>query len=158
MELAEKEVRTEMSGPALKQVDSHSSIHEAALDEAKQLTELMQACLENGESGKAFEIACVALEHWESRTLAHAFEEEEGLYQDIAKERPEWKATLIALTRDHDLMRQMAAEIREMLAEQKATKSVLERFQAMMIVDLLHNRDEMRMLEAMGKSDEQRAV
>lgn len=143
-----------MSGPALKQVDSHASIHEAAILEAEQLTELLRKSLESGQKDQAYEMACITLEHWESRTFAHAEAEEEGLYKEVATSSPEWKETIVALTRDHDLMRQLAEEIRQTLADQEVNRSVLERFQAMIWIDWLHNRAEEQMLRQLEESHE----
>lgn len=137
------------SGPALRQADSHASIHAAAIGEAEQLTELLRMCLENDERDKAYETACIALEHWETRTLAHAEAEEEGLYRDMAEARPDWADKIAALMRDHDLMRRMAAEIRGALEAQQISYSVLKRFEAMILIDLQHNRDEELLVTAL---------
>lgn len=139
-----------MTGPALRQVDSHSSIHDATIGEAEQLTELLRMYLEREEWDQAFEIACITLEHWETRTLAHAEAEEEGLYKEILEAGPEWKETIVALTRDHELMRQMAVEVRRILANQEVNQAVLKRFQAMILIDLMHNRDEEYLVASLG--------
>jgi len=135
-----------MSGPALKQADSHSSIHEAAIGEAQQLTALLRNCMAKEAFEEAYETACIALEHWETRTLAHAEAEEEGLYREIAELRSDWREIVIGLTRDHELMRQLAAEIRQTLAEEAVDDGVVRRFEAMILIDLLHNREEERMV------------
>jgi hypothetical protein len=57
-----------MSGPALKHVDSHSAIHEAALMEAAELTDLLAKVIRKEEMDKALELAFVIVEHWETRT------------------------------------------------------------------------------------------
>ena len=137
-----------VSGPALKQADSHSSIHEAAIGEAEQLTRLLRSCLDREAYEEAYETACIALEHWETRTLAHAEAEEEGLYREIAEANPEWREKIVALTRDHELMRQLATEIRDTLAEDVVDDGVVRRFEAMILIDLQHNRDEERMVAA----------
>lgn len=144
-----------MSGPALKQADSHSSIHEAAIGEAEQLTQLLRSCLAREAFEEAYETACITLEHWETRTLAHAEAEEEGLYREIAEASPEWREKTVGLTRDHELMRQLAAEIRHMLAEDVVDDGVARRFEAMILIDLLHNREEERMVSAVfgGRHD-----
>jgi len=149
-----------MSGPALRHVDSHSSIHEAALEEARELTELFERSLRKGEQDKALELAYVTVEHWETRTLQHALREEEGLYVEALEIKPELADVIIALKRDHDLLREIVHEIKELLATGKATEEILSRFQALIVVDLLHNRDEMEMLErhVEGHYDEQQAL
>ncbi|MBP1312417.1 hypothetical protein JOD82_005563 [Paenibacillus sp. 1182] len=136
-----------MSGPALRHVDSHSMIHEAALGEARELTELLYRSIKKGELDKAEEIAYITVEHWEGRTLQHAASEEEGLYVEAVGIKSELKNVIISLTRDHQLMREIVAEIKELLAQSKVGGELLARFQALIIVDELHNRDEMNMLE-----------
>ncbi|EHS58481.1 hemerythrin domain-containing protein [Paenibacillus sp. Aloe-11] len=136
-----------MSGPALRHVDSHSMIHEAALGEARELTELLDRSIKKGELDKAEEIAYITVEHWEGRTLQHAASEEEGLYVEAIGIKPELKNVIISLTRDHQLMREIVGEIKELLAQGKVGGELLSRFQALIVVDELHNRDEMNMLE-----------
>ena len=135
-----------MSGPALKHVDSHSAIHEAALIEATELTELLTKVIRDGHTEKALELAFVIVEHWETRTLRHADSEEEGLYKDLLKTSPALKDDIVALTRDHDLLRLIVDEIKEQLAEGQINDSVLQRFQALIIIDLLHNQKEEQIL------------
>ncbi|MGG6312105.1 hypothetical protein [Paenibacillus macerans] len=136
-----------MSGPSLRKVDSHALIHEAALEEAKELTELLALSLRRGEREKALDIAWIAVEHWESRTLQHAQSEEEGLYVEALEMKPELRDAVVALTRDHNLMRELVARIRERLELGEAGEEVLQRFQALILIDLMHNRDEEEMVE-----------
>jgi hypothetical protein len=146
-----------MTGPALKQWDSHSSIHEAALGEAIELTELLRQCVAHDDLRKATEIAYIAVEHWESRTLRHAESEEEGLYVDLVKADPEVIGTITALTRDHDLLRKMVNEIKDLLGTSDDYVEVLKRFDALIIVDLLHNQDEGQLLQKTGVVEHERA-
>ncbi|MFC7680157.1 hemerythrin domain-containing protein [Paenibacillus sp. GCM10028914] len=139
-----------MTGPALRKVDSHSSIHDAALGEAAQLTELLRRCLEAGEHDKAFEAACITLEHWETRTLAHADAEEEGLYKEIVEQDPALNVIIASLIRDHDLMRRMADDIRGILATEEVNQAVLNRFETMILIDEVHNHDEESLLASLG--------
>ncbi|GGE50393.1 hypothetical protein GCM10011391_31410 [Pullulanibacillus camelliae] len=128
-----------MSGPALRHKSSHASIHEAALNEARELTELLDELLRKEELDKALETAYVTLEHWETRTLKHAESEEEGLYKEIANASPELQDEITALIRDHALLRELVAQIKELLANEGACKEVVQRFYALIIVDELHN-------------------
>lgn len=96
---------------------------------------------------KAEEIAYITVEHWEGRTLQHAASEEEGLYIEAVGIKPELKNVIISLIRDHQLMREIVAEIKELLVQGKVGGELLARFQALIVVDELHNRDEMNMLE-----------
>ncbi|HEX7057179.1 MAG TPA: hemerythrin domain-containing protein [Bacilli bacterium] len=133
-----------MSGPALKKWDSHSSIHEAALTEAKELTEILRQYVNSQEQENALKVAYIALEHWETRTLIHAQEEEEGLYQEALRLNPDYALIVQDLTRDHTIMRKLARDIKRMLAKGETTAELVQRFQALILVDELHNEDEER--------------
>jgi hemerythrin-like domain-containing protein len=142
-----------MSGPALKQWDSHSSIHEAALGEAMELTELLRQCVAHDDLNKATEIAYITVEHWESRTLRHAESEEEGLYVELVDANPEMQRTIATLTRDHDLLRKIVNEIKDLLGKGGEFVEVLKRLDALIVVDQLHNQDEGRLLQRTGVAE-----
>ncbi|HLS10004.1 hemerythrin domain-containing protein [Lentibacillus sp.] len=135
-----------MSGPALKHVDSHTAIHEAALNEAIELTNMLDNLYQDNQKEKALELAYVLVEQWETRTLAHADAEEEGLYKDLVEEHPELKEDIVALTRDHDLLRLIVDEIRHKLPENGINDAIIQRFQSLIIVDEIHNVKEMEVL------------
>lgn len=135
-----------MSGPALRKLDSHSSIHGAALQEAMELNNIMENLLKEKDQDRALEVAFIAIEHWETRTLAHAESEESGLYQEIAKERPEHRETIIKLKRDHDLLRLLVKSIKGELNQGKISEEVLQKFHALILVDEMHNQEEEKIL------------
>jgi Hemerythrin HHE cation binding domain len=135
-----------LSGPSLKKQDSHSSIHEAALNEAKELRELFRKCIENGEVEKALQVAAVVIEHWESRTLQHAEAEEEGLYKDMVKENPQLERVVHELTRDHDLMRRIVSNMKERLHAEDVDNRMISLLDSLIIIDEIHNEDEMNRL------------
>ncbi|MFW5435848.1 hypothetical protein [Paenibacillus apiarius] len=135
------------TGPALRHVDSHSAIHEAALEEAKELTELLESCIKAGQPDKALELAYLMIEHWESRTLQHAQSEEEGLYKEAIEMKPHLRDAVLVLTRDHNLMRYLVRDIKDLLANAGANQEVCHRFHALILIDMLHNRDEETMIE-----------
>lgn len=135
-----------MSGPALKHVDSHAAIHEAAYIEAKELTDLLEKVMKDGKVDKALELAYVVVEHWETRTLRHADSEEEGLYKEIKEGQPELKDDIVALTRDHDILRLLVKEIKDILANGSVNDATLEKFHALLHVNLLHNQKEEEIL------------
>ncbi|ALX47905.1 hemerythrin domain-containing protein [Lentibacillus amyloliquefaciens] len=135
-----------MSGPALKRVDSHSSIHEAALNEAIELTNMLDNLLQSNQKEDALELAYVLVEQWETRTLAHADAEEEGLYKDLVDENPEVKDDIVALIRDHDLLRIIVGEIKQELPKNGINDEIIQRFQSLIIVDEIHNEKEMEVL------------
>lgn len=135
-----------MSGPGLRHIDSHSAIHEAALNEAIELNELLDKLLRDNELEKGLEVAHIAVEHWETRTLRHAQAEEEGLYKEMVEEKPELKDDIIGLIRDHDILRFTVKEIKEMLDKDGFNQAVMERFHTLIVVDLYHNMEEERIL------------
>ncbi|MDM5155641.1 hypothetical protein QUF88_18160 [Bacillus sp. DX1.1] len=135
-----------MSGPSLKKRDAHSSIHEAALNEARELRELFYKCLHKDQKEKAVQIAEIIIEHWESRTLKHAESEEEGLYKDIVKENQEMEKTVIQLTRDHDLMRRIVEEMKERLQAKELDDRMIMLIDSLIVIDEIHNEDEMNNL------------
>lgn len=136
-----------MTGPALKKQESHNAIHEAALNEARELNLLLSRSLEQQEYEKALELAYILIEHWETRTLRHAESEEKGLYKEIANHSKKKREKVITLSRDHDLMRKIVYEIKQMLEKEGITREVMKRFETLIIVDNLHNQDEEKLLE-----------
>lgn len=140
-----------MSGPSLKKVDAHSSIHEAALNEAKELKELYRHCLKKDQQEKALQVAEIIIEHWETRTLKHAESEEEGLYKEMVEENPDLKDTVIRLTRDHDLMRRVVGQMKDFLSDKKVGEEFISFIDGLIIIDEIHNDDEMNNLLAPGK-------
>ncbi|CRK84945.1 hemerythrin domain-containing protein [Neobacillus massiliamazoniensis] len=137
-----------MSGPSLKKQDAHSSIHEAALNEAKELRNLFYKCLKDGETERSFQVAEITVEHWESRTLNHAEAEEEGLYKEMVEENPDFQPLVIQLTRDHDLMRRMVGQMKELLLINEIDERMLSLMDSLYIVDSIHNSDELNKLLA----------
>jgi hypothetical protein len=135
-----------MSGPGLRSIDSHAAIHEAAINEAKELNQILKKLLLKNEKEKALEVAYIAVEHWETRTLRHAESEEQGLYKEIVKEEPELKDSVLQLTRDHDTLRWLVQEIKALLDAEGMSDEVLERLYALVYVDLYHNETEERVL------------
>lgn len=140
-----------MSGPGLKKVDSHAAIHEAALNEARELTDMIKGFLDHHQSDKALEVAYITVEHWESRTLAHADSEEAGLYKELVKASPESTNKAVTLTRDHDLLRRLVAEIKEHLSNRHIGYDVLHKFNALIEVDHIHNEDEEQWVSEVGE-------
>jgi hypothetical protein len=135
-----------LSGPSLKKQDAHTSIHEASLNEAKELNELFRLCLQEKQKEKAFQVAEVLVEHWESRTLKHAEAEEEGLYLEMINEDSELQHLIIQLTRDHDLMRRIVEQLKAQLSNNDVNEWMLALMNSLVVIDSIHNEDEMNKL------------
>ncbi|MEC2160461.1 hemerythrin domain-containing protein [Virgibacillus halodenitrificans] len=136
-----------MSGPALRKIDSHSAIHEAALNEAIELTNLLDQLVIKEQHKKALEVGYILVEQWETRTLRHAEEEEAGLYKEIVKDNPDLQSEITALTRDHNLLRIIIKDIKEKFNKEKTiSDNIVQLFQSLIIIDELHNQKEMEVL------------
>ncbi|WP_258112470.1 hypothetical protein [Alicyclobacillus sp. SP_1] len=139
-----------MSGKGLAQFDAHHAIHQAAFDEAEQWTRILRKKAHEGQVDEALHLASVLLEHWETRTLRHADSEEEGLYQEIERAESRVARRIAQLTRDHDLMRTLVTEIEGILATHGWSDGVVERFEAMLLINAIHGRDEEKFLFQSG--------
>ncbi len=140
-----------MSGPALRQLSAHHSIHEGACNEADELLQILKQTAAEGDDARTLEVAYVLLEHWETRTFRHAAAEEEGFYLEVLDECPELEHDIVLLKRDHELMRILGDEIKVALKELGYAPGILERFEAMLLINILHGREEEKRLLASGK-------
>ena len=131
-----------VSGPGLSQKGAHHAIHQAAFHEAEQLTLALRQALRAGDQQHALQLAAVLIEHWQIRTLRHADAEETGWYHELLAERPELHDDIIALTRDHELLRILMVEIQGILSARGIASGVVERFEAMLLLNGIHSRTE----------------
>src|SRR5699024_11389078 len=93
------------TGPALRKVTSHRSIHDGAWAEARDLTLVVEKLYHDDRQEECLKAANMLIDHWEKRVIAHADAEEEGLYQEILRENAHMEKDIHMLTRDHDLLR-----------------------------------------------------
>lgn len=99
-------------GPALKQIEAHRLIHMAAFTEAMDLWKMARSLCRQGDPFKARLVVEVFLEHWESRTLRHAEEEEGALYPLWISENPALEPTVSELRDQHEAMRGLLERIK----------------------------------------------
>lgn len=135
-----------MSGPGLTTWEAHHAIHQAAFDETERLTRLLRQAMFAQEREFALKLAGELIEYWQTHTLQHAEAEETGWYREIVTTQPERQADVTMLTRDHDLLRILLAEIQGLLAARGITSGIVERFEAMLLVNAIHSREEERRL------------
>ncbi|WP_028784281.1 hemerythrin domain-containing protein [Thalassobacillus devorans] len=131
-----------MSGPALRQLDAHRSIHEAAYGQVKDMTEVLKRLYHEERTKEAKQAELILIEHWRDHIISHATSEEEGLYQDIRETYPEMKNTITQLTRDHDLLRKILTRIEESLAADGRAEDRLMLYDSLLVVNWHHSRDE----------------
>lgn len=136
-----------MSGPALRQLHSHKAIHEGGLSGAIMKTDDLLEYVEQGETEMVGQACDHLLDYWKTRVISHADAEEEGFYKQMVEEKPELERDIIQLTRDHDLMRILVADIEALREEDPAvTPEILQKFQGLIVVNELHSREEERLL------------
>lgn len=135
-----------MSSPGLNQREAHHAIHQAAYAEAESLTLALRWALRAGDEQQALQVAALLIEHWQAHTLRHAEAEETGWYQQVLAAQPDLQADVIALTRDHELLRLMLTEIQGILSARGVSSGVVERFEAMLLLNSIHSREEERRL------------
>ncbi|WP_371811516.1 hemerythrin domain-containing protein [Sporosarcina sp. Te-1] len=136
----------DLSGPALKQLQAHRALHEGGLSGALEKTERLIGYLEEGDLDTANRAADELIEYWKTRVLSHADAEEEGFYRDIANEQPALESAIIQLTRDHDLLRIIVADLESLRMQEQLSPAVLQKFYALLVVNEIHSRDEERLL------------
>ncbi|MDG3086583.1 hypothetical protein P7F88_10840 [Vibrio hannami] len=113
-----------------------------AVTEGRDLMEVLERVYREKHEKHAMIAAKALLDHWETRTIAHADSEEEGLYKRKLEDNPDISHTLSMLKRDRDLLRILVSEIKELLDGQGVTDDVLDRFKAIYVLVQIHNRDE----------------
>lgn len=132
--------------PSLQRRDGHSSIHEAALHEAVEIMQVYEQCMQREDMDKAYRVADIFVEHWETRTLAHARMEEEHLYPEVLQRHPDKTRTITRLERDHALMKQIVEKMKQRLMTSTADQSLLQLMGALIVIDEIHNEEEMYIL------------
>lgn len=135
-----------MSGPSLRQLHAHHAIHQGALSGALTKTEEVEDLLRAKEFEVARQAADHLLEFWETRIISHADAEEEGFYQEMIQQNSELEKPVADLTRDHDILRIIAADIKQLLIEEGLSYEVMKQFHALLVVNAIHSREEERML------------
>lgn len=138
-----------MSGPSLRKKQPHHAIHEGGLSGAVQKTDQLKQSMQIKDNQKIE--ACIQdlVDYWETRILSHADAEEEegGLYYEIAHNHPDKKEDIMQLTRDHDILRILVGQIKKEAETTNDYGHILDKFNALMIVNEIHSRDEERLLE-----------
>ncbi|OWA37466.1 hypothetical protein B9G55_05270 [Saccharibacillus sp. O16] len=135
-----------MGGPSLRQPNAHHAIHEGGLSGAIDKTEELEALLAAGKMEAARTAADQLVGYWVTRILSHADAEEEGFYEEMAGSDPDRCLSIIKLTRDHDILRMVVADIVSRLDDEGLTPEVMHRFHALIVVNEFHSREEERLL------------
>lgn len=131
------------TGPALRQLTAHRSIHDAGQSQARELTEMMNQLFKEEREEDCLKTAKVLIEHWEEKIIAHADAEDEGFYQELLEEGNIPKKNLYMLMRDHDLFRQIVKQIKEKIAQQnKVTEENIYELYSLLVINDFHHKGE----------------
>lgn len=71
------------SGPALRQLTAHRTIHNAAQGQAVALTERLKEQFNKGEKTDSYELAEQLITLWEEKIIAHADAKDHDLYEEL---------------------------------------------------------------------------
>jgi len=129
-----------MSGPALRNRMSHRAIHEAVIEEIKEALSIFPS-LDNKDPNTVLEARLALLDIWKEKLMAHATEEENGLYLEISNSRPETKETLLRLSRDHQLLALLLEKARAKINDPTG-EEFMDINKAMILLVELHSREE----------------
>lgn len=129
-----------MSGPALRTRSSHRAIHDAVIEEIREAVSVLSSI--NKEKVHAIQEARLALiDVWQEKVIAHATEEENGLYLEILSNKPEMKDTLTRLSRDHQLLSLLLEQAKTRISEPTGAEFMAIN-EAMILLMEIHSRDE----------------
>lgn len=131
------------TGPALRQLTAHRSIHDAAQSQARELTEMTIQLFKEEREEDCLKTAKVLIEHWEEKIIAHADAEDEGFYQELLEEGKIPKKDLYMLMRDHDLFRQIVSHIKEQINKKnKVTEENIHELYSLLVINDFHHQGE----------------
>lgn len=131
------------TGPALRQLTAHRSIHDAGQSQARELTEMMIQLFKEEREEDCLKTAKVLIEHWEEKIIAHADAEDEGFYQELLEEGNIPKKNLYMLMRDHDLFRKIVKQIKEKIVQQnKVTEENIYELYSLLVINDFHHKGE----------------
>ena len=131
------------TGPALKQLTSHRSIHDAGQAQARALTEDVIQLFEDKQTEDCLQTANMLVQHWEEKIIAHADAEDETFFQELLQDDEIPDQHVYMMMRDHDLFRKIASHIKESLKQQeKVTMNHIYEFNTLLILNSFHHKGE----------------
>ncbi|QXJ32220.1 hemerythrin domain-containing protein [Saccharolobus shibatae] len=92
-----------MTGPSLRQKDSHSLIHRAIVSEIEEATVIVEKLI----GSEQIEGLKLLLEIWKEKVVRHADEEERGLFPEILTANPSMSEKLEKLSSQHEQLRSL---------------------------------------------------
>lgn len=138
-----------MSGPALRDSQSHHAIHESAWNEAEEALHVARGARAASDEAVFAQVAEVFTEIVETRILAHAGEEERGLYREWLAAAPGRQSTIDALRAEHDALRGLTAAIGGAMVRREYDLA-LQRMGELLQASADHSRHEEDVLRALS--------
>lgn len=131
------------TGPALKQLTSHRSIHDAGQAQARALTEEVMQLFEEKQTEECLQAANALIEHWEEKIITHADAEDETFFQELLNREKIPDKHIYMMMRDHDLFRKITKHIKESIKQQeKVTMNHIYEFNTLLILNAFHHEGE----------------
>lgn len=135
----------------LAEKSSHREIHKLAYHQAEQITDCLRKMWDDRESQvRLLETAYRLVVHWETKTLAHAVEEEKGIYVLAVTKQPALYKKILELAEEHQLLRILVHQIKAILEGQGFNDNVLSRFDTLLLINEFHNYKEENRLLGIG--------
>ena len=135
------------TGPALKQLTSHRSIHDAGQAQARALTSELMNCFEDDNQEDALEASKALIQHWEEKIIAHADAEDETFFQELLEGDEIPDQHVYMMMRDHNLFREITAHIKESIEEnEEITMNHIYEFNTLLILNSFHHIGEEKYL------------
>src|SRR5699024_63588 len=130
--MRERQMKT---GPALKQLTSHGSIHDAGQAQARALTEDVMQLFEGEQTEDCLQAANILVQHWEEKIIAHADAEDETFFQELLASEDISDKQLSMMMRDHDVVHKITTHIKKSLKQQeKVTMNHIYKFNTILIL------------------------
>lgn len=142
-----------MSGPALRRVASHSAIHEAAWHDANDAWQLAQKAWTLSNEEAFSQVVEVFLQVVETRILAHAHEEETGLYHEWLAIDTNRQSVIDVLVLEHERLRRLAAAIENAMIQEHYDDAIW-RMSRLLQIAAAHARHEEDVLRRLHDEEE----
>ncbi len=145
----------DVSGPALRQNESHHAIHQSAWLEASDVFEGAATLHRMNEVDRFARVVEVFLEVIEMRILSHAHEEEIDLYEEWLKSGAWCRPPIASLVHEHDTLRALASGIEASMIKDNH-ESALTQMREFLRVSANHASHEEQLLGAIQLNQKER--
>ncbi len=139
----------------MRTVKSHQAIHETAWNEADEVLRLAKVLRASSDGVRFVQVVEVFLEIVEARILAHAAEEERGLYQEWLRANGQNQPLIDSLVVEHETLRRLAQAMEQAMIQQQY-EIVVSTMSELLQVSAAHSQHEEKILGAIAQAGEPR--